>query len=127
ACISTNKSGTSDLCAYLLQHPCILPPLSKEIPSVVPETWRRYYPTVREKERAEKEHGKAITGYFYPALHSLPLMDNYRAARPDAKIVLLLRNPVDRAYSQYKSDLFYGSRRVKGIAYYKSFADYVNL
>src|SRR5439155_8533156 len=74
-----------------------------------------------------KEHGKVISGYFYPAMHSLPLMDNYRAAQPDAKIVILLRNPVHRAYSQYKSDLFYGSRRVKGSPYYKTFGDYVSL
>nr|UXE44301.1 hypothetical protein Hi04_10k_c1889_00022 [uncultured bacterium] len=127
ACIGPIKSGTSDLCSYLLQHPCILPPLAKEIMSAIPSAWRRYYPTLREKEKAEKQYGKAISGYFNPIPHSLRLIDEYRAARPDAKIILLLRNPIDRAYSHYKAELFHGDRRLARSAYFKTFADYVNL
>src|SRR5207249_2118918 len=108
ACIGPIKSGTSDLCSYLLQHPCILPPLAKEIMSAVPNAWRRYYPTLREKEQVEKQHGKALSGYFNPIPHSLRLIDEYHAARPDAKVILLLRNPIDRAYSHYKAELFHG-------------------
>ena len=77
ACVGPLKSGTTDLCSYLLQHPCILPPLSKEFPMTNPRAWLPYYPTVREKRQVEMEHGKALCGYFYPNLSSLSLIDAY--------------------------------------------------
>jgi len=126
ACVGAIKSGTSDVSAYLFQHPCILPPLSKEIPTTNTDRWLPYYPTVREMEEVAKEHGKALTGYFLPMIHNVTLMDNYHAARPDAKIILVLRNPVDRAYSHYKWDLLLGGKRASTSQYYKTFADYVN-
>ena len=86
----------------MFQHPCIIPPLAKEISLGDPREWMPYYPTVKEKEKVEKEHGKALCGYFSPTMHTLALMDAYRRARPDAKIILMLRNPVARAYSHYK-------------------------
>ena len=125
ACVGAIKCGTSDLSTYLFQHPCILPPLSKEIMALNTERWRTYYPTVQEKARVEQEHGKALSGYFNPALHSLPHIDALRAAVPNAKVILMLRNPVDRAFSQYKWDLFLGGKRLARIPYYQSFADYV--
>nr|UXE44292.1 hypothetical protein Hi04_10k_c1889_00013 [uncultured bacterium] len=97
ACIGATKTGSTDLSAYLLQHPCILPPLAKEILSTNPRVWRRYYPTVREKQRVAAQRGKALSGYFTPVMHNVRLIDNFHAARPDAKIILLLRNPADRA------------------------------
>ncbi|HLK60364.1 MAG TPA: sulfotransferase domain-containing protein [Chthonomonadaceae bacterium] len=125
-CQGTVKSGTSELCTYLLQHPCILPPLSKEIQSLNPAEWRPYYPTVREKEQVEKEQGKALSGYFLPLFNSLTLIENYHAARPDGKVILMLRNPVDRAYSHYKWDLFLGGKRLAQRPYYATFAAYVD-
>ena len=127
ACVGPIKSGTSDLAAYLFQHPCIMPPLSKELRSVNPRDWRPYYPTVREKARVEQEHGTALSGYFTPAINSLQLVDSYRAARPKAKIILILRNPVDRVYSHYKWDLLLGGKRLTRSPYYRTFADYTNL
>jgi hypothetical protein len=127
ACIGPIKSGTTDLAVYLLQHPCILPPLAKEIRTQNPNAWRRYYPTVREKERAAKLHGKALTGFFDPLLHSVRLIDNYHAARPDARIILILRNPVDRAYSHYKAELAHGDRSLAKSCYLRTFGDYIDL
>jgi hypothetical protein len=125
-CVGAIKSGTSDLATYLFQHPCILPPLSKEIDSLNPQEWRPYYPTVREKEHTAREQGHALCGYFNPMLHSLLLIDNYRAVRPDAKVILMLRDPVARAYSHYKWDLFLAPKRVAKTPYYRTFADYVD-
>lgn len=127
ACLGPIKSGTSDLSAYLLQHPCIMVPLSKEIWTTTPAEWRPYYPTVREKARVEKEHGKALNGFFLPLLNSLQLIENYHAARPDAKIILMLRNPVERAWSHYKFDLLVGGKRAERLPHYRTFDDYVNL
>jgi hypothetical protein len=121
ACVGPIKSGTSDLATYMFQHPCILPPLSKEVTARNPTDWLPYYPTVEEKARVAREHGKALSGHFNPALSSVPLMDNYHRVRPDAKIVLMLRNPTDRAYSHYKWDLLGGGKALGQSPYYRSF------
>ena len=126
ACVGPIKSGTTDLSSYLFQHPCILPPLSKEIFSINPKEWPPYYPTDRERERITSLHGKALSGYFYPALHNSLLVDNYKAAKPDAKIVLVLRNPVDRAFSHYKWDMFTGNKGLTSRSYYSSFTTYID-
>lgn len=125
ACVGALKSGTSGLSAYLFQHPCILPPLSKEINSWNTSDWFKYYPTVREKACVAREYGKALSGFFNTILHNVLIIDAYHAARPDAKIILILRNPVDRAYSHYKWELLWGAKRLAGTPYFRTFSDYV--
>jgi hypothetical protein len=110
ACIGAVKSGTSDLSTYLFQHPSILAPLSKEIMTAHTKAWLPHYPTVKEKQRVLDATGHARSGYFAPWMHQVPLMDAYKAAVPDARIILLLRDPVERAFSHYKWDLFLGGR-----------------
>ncbi|MGA9871439.1 MAG: sulfotransferase domain-containing protein [Rhodococcus sp. (in: high G+C Gram-positive bacteria)] len=127
ACLGAIKSGTSDLSTYLFQHPSIVPPLSKEIFSDKPNSWRAHYPTVAEMDRVRRETGNASTGYFTPWMHHHPLMDNYRATCPDAKIILMLRNPVERAYSHYKWDLFLGGKAQSELPYYTTYANYVDM
>jgi hypothetical protein len=119
------KCGTSDLSVYLLEHPNILLPLSKDIGSAHPGVWSPYFPTEREKQRAEAEGGIALAGLFNTMLHSMPLMDSLAAVRPDAKVILMLRNPVDRAFSQYKWEVATCRARIARLAYYASFGDYV--
>jgi len=101
--------------------------LSKEIRTPNTNRWRPYYPTVREKLQVERQHGKALSGYFLPSLHGHILMDNYHAAVPDAKIVLLLRNPVDLAHSHYKQDLVWAGPNAANTPYYSSFQNYVDV
>jgi len=126
ACLGAIKSGTSELSTYLFQHPCIAVPLAKEVTSADPREWSLYYPTVREKKRVEAEHGKMLCGYFTPALHSYPIMDSYRRAMPNGKVILLLRNPVERAYSHYKWDLLIGGKRWLQHPSYRTFTSYVD-
>jgi|HubBroStandDraft_6_1064221.scaffolds.fasta_scaffold466491_1 hypothetical protein len=121
ACVGPIKAGTSDLATYMFQHPCILPPLAKEVTSRNPRDWLPYYPTVEEKERVAREHGKALSGHFNPALSSVPLMDGYHRVRPDGKVILMLRNPSDRAYSHYKWDLLAGGKALGRSPYYQTF------
>jgi hypothetical protein len=127
ACVGAIKSGSSDLSTYLFQHPCILPPLCKEIFTINTEDWPPYYPTVQEKAQVKKEFGEALSGYFNPWMHNLQLIDNYYAVRPDAKIIIMLRNPVDRAYSHYKWDTFQGGKSLERVPYYKTYAAYVRM
>ncbi|WP_298443894.1 hypothetical protein, partial [Gordonia sp. (in: high G+C Gram-positive bacteria)] len=102
------KSGTSDLATNLFSHPSVVPPFAKEVFDTDPEVWREHYPTVTEMRRVRRQTGNARTGYFTPALTFLDLPGRYRAAVPDAKVVLVLRDPVSRAYSQYKWELLVG-------------------
>ncbi len=113
ACVGPIKSGTSGLSSYLTLHPSILPPLTKEILTTNTQKWLPHYPTVPEKARVRESTGAALCGYFAPWLHNLELMDHSRAVQPGGKIILLLRNPVDRAFSHYKWDLFVGGKRQK--------------
>lgn len=125
ACIGAPKSGTTDIASYLSSgHPSLLLPLVKEPLSPFPEEWRDFYPTAREMADVKAKTGQARVGYFAPAMHDLLMADNYKDAVPDAKVVLLLRDPVDRAFSQYKWERLVGGRPELEARYAASYADY---
>ncbi|WP_454165016.1 sulfotransferase family protein [Gordonia iterans] len=125
ACVGSIKSGTSDLATNLFSHPSIVPPFAKEVFNTDPEVWRAYYPTVSEMRRVRRNTGNARTGYFTPALTFLDLPGRYRAAVPDAKVVLVLRDPVSRAYSQYKWELLVGGPDAAVAPAFVSYAAFV--
>ena len=97
------KGGTSSLFAYLAQHPGIQPPIRKEIKYFdifyfLGDTWYKgHFPLRHRLQQHSKITGEGTpNSLFHPsALH--------RAARsfPQTRIILLLRNPVDRAFSHY--------------------------
>lgn len=105
----TQKGGTTALFAYLMQHPSIGGPARKEIRYFDRNagrsiTWYRgHFPTaferalVRARTGVPQICGEASPGYLFHPLAPV------RAARalPRARIVFLLRNPVDRALSHY--------------------------
>jgi len=116
--IGAQKAGTTALYHYLRQHPEVYMPEVKEpgffafegeelnyrdhagkaasICSYTitdPETYRRLFDGV-EQERAV---GEATTLY----LHSEKAMSRIRSYVPDARLIAVLRHPVDRAYSAY--------------------------
>lgn len=98
------KAGTSSLYYYLRQHPEIFMPENKEPHHFAPAKWcgiavpdRREYEQMFSDVRQEKAVGEASTGYlYYPESPGL-----IHAAIPDCKIIAILRNPVDRAFSGY--------------------------
>lgn len=110
--IGAQKSGTSSLFYYLSQHPSIKVSVTKEV------HYYNYY----------AKQGKGIGWYksFFPlALRSINkktgeaspyyLFDESAAARlqrdiPDIKLIALLRNPVDRAFSAYNMNAAQGNR-----------------
>ncbi|GAB4583122.1 sulfotransferase domain-containing protein [Nocardia sp. IFM 10818] len=127
-CVGALKSGTTDLAAYLMRHPSILAPLTKEIGHGFPALWGPYFPTEREKAAVAARTGHALVGHFDPLLHDIPLIDNFHSVRPEAKVVLMLRDPVERAYSHYKWDLFLSGRNgLRTLPYGRTFAEYVSL
>jgi hypothetical protein len=102
--IGSQKAGTTSLHGYLTEHPKIAPALAKEVHFLDynfyrGEAWyRAHFPTRMEKWRGDfLVTGEGSPYYmFYPqvALRAKQLM-------PHVKLIVLLRNPVERAYSHY--------------------------
>ena len=99
--VGAAKSGTTSLYEYLLQHEQVLPALRKEI-----NFWNQYrkfglnwyrgnFPL--ESESKNKITGEACVNY----LRFPQLAFEIKKDVPDVKIIILLRNPVDRSFSDY--------------------------
>lgn len=107
--IGTQKGGTTSLYRYLIQHPSIAPIWIKEphffdiyFYKGVP-WYRSHFPTIVEQyyTRRIQKHD-LITGEASPYYLFHPNAAK-RVAKtlPQVKLIVLLRNPVNRAYSQY--------------------------
>ena len=96
--IGAAKSGTSSLYEYLNNHQSILPCVVKE-PNFFTEYYERgvdWYKSCFPFKFQKSISGEATARYYwYPFAAE-------RAHRvvPNAKIILLVRNPIDRSYSQ---------------------------
>lgn len=103
--VGAAKSGTTSLFRYLVQHPSIFIPANKELHYFADLSVSRggYYRTLEAYLRLyegcpeEIRAGDGSTSY----LPSPSAPGRIREVRPDARILILLRNPVDRAYSHY--------------------------
>lgn len=107
--IGAQRCGTTSLYDYLCQHPQIIPSPVKELFYFDdyfgrPETWyRSFFPREGECRRlADRLGHPVITGEASPSYFFHPYAPG-RIARtlPDVKLILVLRNPVERAYSHY--------------------------
>ncbi len=111
--IGAQKGGTTSLYRYLIEHPSIAPIYIKEphffdIYYKKGLGWyRSHFPTSLEKYYVERvQKLDFITGEASPYYMVHPLAPS-RVAKtlPNVKLILVLRNPVDRAYSQYQHQL----------------------
>ncbi|NER07976.1 MAG: tetratricopeptide repeat protein, partial [Okeania sp. SIO3C4] len=99
--IGVHKGGTTSLYSYLIQHPQIVPPIKKEMDFW---SWKfnesinwylAHFPAISKGKNF-------LTGEASPSYFDYP-----NAARrifqffPKIKLIILLRNPVDRTISQY--------------------------
>lgn len=102
------KSGTTSLWAYLSEHPNVEPPMTKEMSFFdrhyhLGLNWYRMHFPLESTAANQAGQTKTLTGestayyMFHPRVPE-------RVARdlPHARIILMLRNPVDRAYSHYQ-------------------------
>lgn len=108
ASLGAVRSGTSMLADYIMQHPCVVLPLAKEIGTVAIPTLRllrAQLPTLRQKNVIERNYGRAITGYCTPVIPHLGFP--YLASQsfdPKVKFVLILRDPVERTFAHWRWD-----------------------
>jgi len=99
--IGAQKCGTTSLYRYLIQHPQIEPAIKKEIHYFdlnynKPIQWYlNQFPAL--KTQSDRITGEATPYYIFHPHAPYRIKEHM----PDAKIIVLLRNPVDRAYSHY--------------------------
>jgi hypothetical protein len=116
--IGAAKSGTTSLYGSLTDHPFVLPCTTsdphfqntKEIHFFSSgfqrgEDWyRSHFPLESERREFETEHGRpCLTGEASPSyISSYWAAGRIRNVLPDVRLLAVLRNPVDRAYSQFQ-------------------------
>lgn len=111
--IGAQRCGTTSLQRYLIQHPCIAAAFRKEVHFFdrnlrKDTTWyREHFPSCIYKYyvetilRRQFVTGEATASYiFYP--HAPRLIAE---TLPGIKLIALLRNPIDRAYSHYQHEV----------------------
>jgi hypothetical protein len=107
--IGAQKAGTSSLFFYLRQHPQLVPSWTKEVHffdgGLSPrsdtfakgEAWYRAHFPLRKELSAQQKTFEASPIYIFNPLAPKRIFDLV----PEVKIIALLRNPTDRAISQY--------------------------
>jgi Sulfotransferase domain len=118
--IGTQRGGTTSLYRHLKAHPCIGDTSNKDLHFFDRRfhkglTWYRgHFPTRLEKAYVRQVHKRPfVTGEASPSYLFHPYAPK-RVAQvlPNVKIIVLLRNPVSRAYSQYHHAVELGFERL---------------
>ncbi|MBA2534466.1 MAG: sulfotransferase domain-containing protein [Rubrobacter sp.] len=107
--LGTEKGGTSTLYWTLCQHPLIEPATKKEVHFFDSRRWfekdvrwyRSQFPALPPGDGRMAVTGEASPYYL---LHPHTPRRAFITV-PDAKLIALLRNPIDRAYSAYRHKL----------------------
>jgi len=107
--IGTQRAGTTSLYKYLVRHPAVGHALTKELRFFDLHYdkgigwYRSRFPSARHRSRVERTKGHPLlVGESSPDYLFHPHAPGRVAALlPNVKLILLLRNPVDRAFSHY--------------------------
>jgi hypothetical protein len=112
--IGTKRGGTTSLWRYLIQHPLVprlFPAWNTKTSHYFEENWpkgeawyRSHFPTARQRAALERRHGgPSKAGESAPLYMFHPLVAGRVAdLMPQARIIVLLRDPVERAFSHWK-------------------------
>ncbi len=129
--VGTPKAGTTSLYHYLEQHPQIFLSPVKETNFFSYEEIKaqglfyneEHISTIQQylyqfdKVRTEKAIGEASVSYlFYPRI-----AEKIKQFNPESKIIIVLRNPIDRGFSHYLMDkrLGYTNRSLEDVIHQK--------
>lgn len=116
--LGAQKAGTTSLYELLTRHPQVVPARRKEV-HFLDRHWKRgigwyrdQFPDVRDTDSAEPVLTGEATPYylFHPEAPA-----RLRVAAPEARLLVVLRDPVDRAYSHYQMQVRRG-REDQGFA-----------
>jgi sulfotransferase family protein len=103
AVIGTMKGGTSFFYHLLSQHPLVQPAAAKELHffdahfDLGVEWYRRCFPAPRLEDGR-----RTITGEATPYMSHRLAPERMAKVVPEARLIALLRNPVERTYSDYQ-------------------------
>ena len=112
--IGTKRGGTTSLWNYLIEHPLVprlYPAWNTKSTHYFEENWHRgeawyrsHFPTARQRESLARRHGAPPkAGEASPLYMFDPRVPaRVRALMPDVRLIVLLRDPVERAYSHWK-------------------------
>ena len=108
--LGAQKAGTTALYAYLRWHPSVTGPSWKEVSFFDRHygrgvSWYRGHFPLR---RGGRLVGEASPGYVFHPLAA----ERVRATVPGARLIVLLRDPVDRALSHYHHEVALGRERL---------------
>ena len=99
------KSGTTSLHSYIVQHPLILAPKTKETRCLT-SAWDESYPDCANWYNTKKLlsdpafiTGESSVDYM---ITPTPVISRIKDNFPNARFVLTLREPIERLYSQYQ-------------------------
>jgi len=114
--IGAQRCGTTSLYNYLMEHPNVVPAFRKEVHFFDNHfskgiTWyRSHFPFAIHKHYAKRiRHQDFITGEATPYYIFHPhAPQRVLETVPRVKLIVLLRNPVDRAYSHYHHEVKMG-------------------
>jgi hypothetical protein len=114
--IGAQKAGTTALYSYLREHPAIAGPPWKEVSFFDRHFWRGdawyrgHFPNRLYLRRVRARAGvEPIVGEASPSYVFHPLAPQRVAALvPDVRLIVLVRNPVDRALSHYHHEVALG-------------------
>lgn len=101
--IGGQKCGTTTLFNYIIQHPQVISPLKKEMQyfdrkHYLNDSWYRAHFPLKEKLGEKFITGEKSTDYIFHPVGAKRIKRTIR----NPKLILLLRNPAERAISQYK-------------------------
>lgn len=106
------KCGTTTLYDNLIRHPSIVPSKIKEVHFFDNHFdkgvlwYRSHFPTRLEKRKVAADSGHFITGEGSPYYLFHPLApQRVHDTLPGARLIVMLRNPVERAYSHYQHEV----------------------
>lgn len=112
--IGTKRGGTTSLWNYLIRHPLVprlFPAWNTKATHYFEENWvrgeawyRSHFPTQRQRAALRRRHGGPTrVGEAAPLYMFHPLAaERVHALMPEVRLIVLLRDPVQRAYSHWK-------------------------
>jgi Sulfotransferase domain len=117
--IGVERAGTTSLYRYLVSHPQIMPLTLRRKGSHYFDTnfgkgirwYRSHFPSdPAVRARVRRVRGKrVITGEACPYYVFHPMVpERVHAALPDVRLILMLRDPITRAYSQHQHEVARG-------------------
>ena len=107
--IGAQRAGTTSLYNYIINHPWASPAFIKEVHYFDnnfhhgTDWYRAFFPTILYKQyKRIITHNQFVTGESSPFYLCHPhAARRIKTLLPEIKLIVILRNPVDRAYSHY--------------------------